>query len=298
LDWYPFYPALYRAATMHLSLVEDGAYRRLIDHYFETRAPLPDDDVALARIAGCGVQEWAAIAPKIRPFFAARGGRLHLSRCDTELDRQDRSMQVHSEISKKGAAARWNKTNGLDAGGIPSPLPPASRADAIGQDKTEQDKDPDRILERIGESEGILAKSNGTDPPTARRRASSRRNIIAEDWQIKPGDPLATYAVSCGLTADTIAIETEKFKNHHKAVGSLMADWPAAWRTWCRKWQTYQQRSGGSSRASSASAALSGTLYLKLQRAIQSGTTFVSDEERAFMEAYERQERGKLAVRP
>ena len=69
-EWFPWYPALYRADTMHLTAEQDGVYRRLIDHYMETRQPLPDSDVALARIAGITGEVWAVLAGTIRCFPA------------------------------------------------------------------------------------------------------------------------------------------------------------------------------------------------------------------------------------
>ena len=140
MDWYPWYSALYEADTLHLTPAQDGIYRRLIDWYMSKRRPLPGNDQALAAIARIGLQEWLEVAKVIRAFFKPKGGVLHQKRCDIELDRQDKSLRKHSEISKKGAAARWSKNSYLDANGMPAALPPASRADAIGQERTGQER--------------------------------------------------------------------------------------------------------------------------------------------------------------
>ena len=42
VDWYPFFLELYAADTRHLSCLEHGAYRLLIDEYMRFRRPLPD----------------------------------------------------------------------------------------------------------------------------------------------------------------------------------------------------------------------------------------------------------------
>jgi uncharacterized protein YdaU (DUF1376 family) len=115
MEWYPWYFELYAADTRHLSCIEHGAYRLLLDEYMRYRQPLPDNDRVLARIACLPMDEWTPISGTIRAFFHARNGKLHQERCDIELDRQDRQAGQRSEIAKKGADARWGKNKELDA---------------------------------------------------------------------------------------------------------------------------------------------------------------------------------------
>jgi hypothetical protein len=56
----------------------------------------------------------------------------------------------------------------------------------------------------------------------------SNRTRIASEWQ-PSADGLA-YATERAIDAE----EIEAFRDYHLAHGSLMADWDAAWRTWCR----------------------------------------------------------------
>lgn len=56
MDWCPFFPAIYKAETLSLDPYQDGCYRRLIDHYMDTRRPLPRPVAAVTRnpgVAGC-----------------------------------------------------------------------------------------------------------------------------------------------------------------------------------------------------------------------------------------------------
>lgn len=59
---------------------------------------------------------------------------------------------------------------------------------------------------------------------------TSRRTKISDDWQPLPDD--VAYADAHGI-ADLPAV-VEHFRDYHLSRGSLMADWRAAWRTWCR----------------------------------------------------------------
>jgi len=109
MDWYPWYPDLHDADAGHLTCLEDGAYRRLIDRYMRTRMPLPDDDKVLARFVGLTPDEWAAIAPNVRPFFKPRDGKLHHKRCNFVLEAQDKKTKSHSEHASHAAKSRWAK---------------------------------------------------------------------------------------------------------------------------------------------------------------------------------------------
>ena len=87
MDWYPHHIVDYRRDTLHLTTLEHGAYRLLIDAYMEL-GKLPDNDPALARIIGMHPREWKAIAPTIRAFFQPANGHLTHKRCDRELHKQ------------------------------------------------------------------------------------------------------------------------------------------------------------------------------------------------------------------
>lgn len=115
LDWYPFFAVDYRRDTYHLSLAEDGAYRRLIDEYMMTREALPNDNVALARILGIPTTEWEELAPRIRPFFKSRNDKLIHKRCEQELRAQDTRSSRYSDRAKKAAMTKWLKHKGLNA---------------------------------------------------------------------------------------------------------------------------------------------------------------------------------------
>jgi len=105
-DWFPWYPTKFRGATMHLSAEQDGIYRRLIDHYMETEKPLPDNDTALARIAGVSEDSFKLSSTVLKAFFKSKNGRLFHETCDKNLeDMNARYLKMH-ERAKKGGKAR------------------------------------------------------------------------------------------------------------------------------------------------------------------------------------------------
>lgn len=58
---------------------------------------------------------------------------------------------------------------------------------------------------------------------------TKRRSQICKDWQ--PSDKDRAYALK-KFPQYPIDEQAEAFRNYHQARGSLMASWPAAWRTW------------------------------------------------------------------
>jgi len=110
-EWFPWYPARYRADTMHLTAEQDGIYRRLIDHYMETGLPLMDNDVALARIAGVMADVWAGACPAIRVFFQSRDGKLFSKKCDEILRDQEGRKEANASKALNGANSRWKRAN-------------------------------------------------------------------------------------------------------------------------------------------------------------------------------------------
>lgn len=67
---------------------------------------------------------------------------------------------------------------------------------------------------------------------------TAKRTRIAESWE--PSAKGVAYAQERGLG---VGPTREEFYDHHAARGNLMADWEAAWRTWCRNQVKFAARS-------------------------------------------------------
>ncbi|WP_104097387.1 YdaU family protein [Stutzerimonas kunmingensis] len=50
MNFYPFHPGDYMLRTAHLDLIEDLAYRRLLDLYYINEQPLQGEPDAIARV--------------------------------------------------------------------------------------------------------------------------------------------------------------------------------------------------------------------------------------------------------
>lgn len=208
--WYPWYPTLYRADTAHLTLAEDGAYRRLIDHYMESGRPLPDDDSALARIVGVPLNEWLAIAARIRAFFKPHKNFLKQRRCDRELSVRTMRHKRRKTQAKHAASMRW-----------------ASQGNATIQDITIHNS-KERVPPIVPPEGGL---TNGVHHDRA-----PRGTRLPADWE-PSADDLA-FAERNGFDRATAIRLAEGFRDYwigRAGPGGVKLDWPATWRNWVRR---------------------------------------------------------------
>lgn len=71
------------------------------------------------------------------------------------------------------------------------------------------------------------AQPGSSRRPRGKVQVTANRSRIPEGWQ--PDDAGKAYATARRIPWVS---EAEKFRNYHEARGTLMASWPAAWRTW------------------------------------------------------------------
>jgi len=76
----------YAEATGHLSMLEDGAYWRLMRKYYAKEKPLPADVAEVQRLAGARTkEEKLAVQAVLRDFFDLRDDGWHNKRCDEDI---------------------------------------------------------------------------------------------------------------------------------------------------------------------------------------------------------------------
>ena len=120
IAWYPFYVGDYARKTAHLSLLEHGAYRLLLDHYYATRQPLPSDPTKLYRICRArSPSERKAVLSVIAEFFTEDGSLMRSEKCDSEIGKQLKYSDSQS------AKAKLRHSNG-NAAALPRARVPQS----------------------------------------------------------------------------------------------------------------------------------------------------------------------------
>lgn len=94
---YPFHPGDYIKDTVHLTLEEDATYRRALDHYYDTEAPLASDKQTLSKRLRVSEQTLSAVLAEF--FIETPEGWRH-KRCDEEIER----YKVKSEKAKRAGS--------------------------------------------------------------------------------------------------------------------------------------------------------------------------------------------------
>ena len=98
----------YRKDTSHLSLIEHGIYRQLIDLYYITEKPLDKKSI---RLIGARTDQEIAMAELIlNEFFEKKGTKYYHRRCDDEIQNYKSKSLKASESSNK----RWSNIKKLD----------------------------------------------------------------------------------------------------------------------------------------------------------------------------------------
>ena len=111
MHFYQFHIGDYKSHTHHLSLIEDLAFRRLLDHYYLHEAPIKQRDIA--RLIGMRDNEQEVLTVLNEFFVSTEQGFIN-PRADEEISK----YRKFSDDGKKGAAKRWHKDSN---GGVNSP---------------------------------------------------------------------------------------------------------------------------------------------------------------------------------
>ena len=102
MHYYQFHIGDYKSHTHHLSLIEDLAYRRLLDHYYLHQSPIKPKDIA--RQIGMRDYEQDVLAV-LEEFFVSTEDGYKNPRADKEI----KAFVEHQAVSAYGAFCRTNK---------------------------------------------------------------------------------------------------------------------------------------------------------------------------------------------
>ena len=207
MNFYQFHVGDYVTATRHLSWEEDAAFRRLLDTYYTTEKPLPVELRAVCRLVMAQTDsQREAVRVVLEEFFVQTPAGWTNKRADAEIAVMREKVQKQRDKANK----RWH-------------MPPKERGNAAAQktDAAAQIIDAD-AMPPVPVPVPIDTHTRAQDPehPTAR--------TVEPEWR-----SWALAEVS-GWTAEIVAVEAQRFSDHHAAKGTESDDWFASWRLWCR----------------------------------------------------------------
>ena len=169
MNYYQFHLGDYAAHTRHLSLLEDLAYRRMIDLYYTTEAPLPLDEDRIARLIGMR-DHMREVSDVLSDFFVKSEKGYTNARCDKEIE----SYKAKADRAKAANKSRWAASKSDDR----------LKSDVKSDLKSENNQIPTNNQEP-------LTNNHKEHPPTPRKRGSGfdasmidlPEWLDREDWQ-------------------------------------------------------------------------------------------------------------------
>jgi hypothetical protein len=231
VNFYPFHLGDYVAHTAHLDPLEDIAYRRLLDLYYQREAALVGSAEQLARMIR--MREYEEIVARVlTEFFEehpnAQGALPTMwrnRRADIEIDKY-RSMKAGG---KKGAEKRWGKKSAnpppagsaggpgedpLKGGEIPGPIPPLCPPHSGGESVPNANQEP-----RTKNQEDSVDTLSQAPPLPRVREADPRQPLYAPSiagrvcWAMKAAgvrDVNPSHAVLLELI-DVVDVDVAEF---------------------------------------------------------------------------------------
>jgi len=115
LPWYPHNIQDYDESTADITLQQHGVYRRMMDHYYKTRAPLTASLPALHRIVGAHTKgERADVSYILHRYFHPEDDGWHNPRADRELAKAKRISERRAMAGAAGAQTKWQRKGNSD----------------------------------------------------------------------------------------------------------------------------------------------------------------------------------------
>ncbi|MBB3006022.1 YdaU family protein [Cupriavidus alkaliphilus] len=183
MNFYKRYTGDYARDTVHLSMVEDGAYNRLMDFYYSTEKPLPADRKAVYRIArATDKAEQKAVDSVLSEFFQDTAEGFRHKRIDAEIEKAKPKADANRENGKKGGRPR--KTQ-------PTDNPPQNPMGFQQVTQTEPNGEPALVNHShsqknntyssgVGDSKGVGPVDNSDSPPPLSADAIGEQLVLLE----------------------------------------------------------------------------------------------------------------------
>lgn len=128
--FYAWFPGDYARDTAHLSMVEDAAYRRLLDSYYMSGRVSANAEVLPRVCRAITPDEQAAVLRVVNEFFEVRDGYLFHPKVERELARSRAISVKRAEAGKRGA----EKTNGKRSANAAANAAASDAANAAASD--------------------------------------------------------------------------------------------------------------------------------------------------------------------
>ena len=115
MSWYKRFPADYNLDTNHLTMVEDGAYTRMLDYTYGTGKPLPKDKERLYRALRVQSEdEKKAVDFVLAEFWTEQDDGYVNARAQKEIAKAGKQAETNRRIAQEREARRARRESGCE----------------------------------------------------------------------------------------------------------------------------------------------------------------------------------------
>ena len=151
LNYYPHHIGDYLRDTAHLTAIEDGIYRRMLDVCYASEKPLPLETQWVCRLVRANTQdEQEAVNEILRQFWIKRADGWHNKRADEEISRGLKRIKVAKQNGKKGGRKTTQRVSAKQPSGNPVGLQPSlAHQKPKAKERKEDDPAPSGALDPV-----------------------------------------------------------------------------------------------------------------------------------------------------
>jgi len=204
VNYYPHHIGDYLRDTAHLTPLEDGIYRRLLDVYYASEKPLPPETQWVCKLVRARTdEELTAVSEILRQFFIKTIEGWRNKRADIEIRAHHRRAKTAKDNGKRGGRPR---------------NPVGLRKKPSG----------------LAESELVHNPIESSQNQNQNQKRVERASRLLPDWQAS--SVLREWAVKERPDLD-IEVTISKFRDHWTAkpgIAGRKLDWDATFRNWVR----------------------------------------------------------------
>ena len=172
MHYYKFNIADYRKDTCHLTRVEHGIYRDLIDWYYLNEKPIPNDTEMVSRWLRLETEEKPILIRVLSDFFVLVENEWHHKRIDSEIELYSEKCSTNGQNAKLGGRPKKTQSDTNGNRTKPSRIPNQEPLTNNQEEKTLSGKPDDvkEIIDYLNEKTGSAYR----DVDSTRRLVGSR----------------------------------------------------------------------------------------------------------------------------
>lgn len=224
MHYYQFNIKSYKSDTYHLTNDEDLAYRRLLDIYYDTEQPIPNDIPRVSRRLKLGSE---IVETVLKEFFTLDEGVWRNKHCEAVLLEYRDFLKKQKENGIKGGRPKKNPEK-------PTGFEMETQNNPNNKPLTTNHKPETNINLNTEDSFNIVSLQA---QPEKRKSSSVKGFRMSTDWVLGKDQGEWALKERPDLTPDEIRKLSEAFRDYFVAKtgkGSTSTNWDLNWRNWIR----------------------------------------------------------------